>query len=103
MLLPSLDGDRRVYKRPVVAAPRRLSFGTVSTKVGGGRSVFQIGKLFHLTQVVDDLEVVDRWYDEVFAVERFYHGYEELAGRTASLIAGSTTPATACSTWSARS
>ena len=49
--------------------------------------MFKIGKLFHLTQVVDDLERVDRWYDDVFAVERFYHGYEELAGRDASLIA----------------
>lgn len=49
--------------------------------------MFEIGKLFHLTQVVDDLEQTDRWYDEVFSVERFYHGYEELAGRTASLIA----------------
>jgi catechol 2,3-dioxygenase-like lactoylglutathione lyase family enzyme len=49
--------------------------------------MFKIGKLFHLTQVVDDLEVVDRWYDDVFAVERFYNGYEELAGRNASLIA----------------
>jgi catechol 2,3-dioxygenase-like lactoylglutathione lyase family enzyme len=49
--------------------------------------MFKIGKLFHLTQVVDDLERVDRWYDDVFAVERFYNGYEELAGRNASLIA----------------
>jgi catechol 2,3-dioxygenase-like lactoylglutathione lyase family enzyme len=49
--------------------------------------MFKIGKLFHLTQVVDDLERVDRWYDDVFSVERFYHGYEELAGRDASLIA----------------
>ena len=49
--------------------------------------MFNIGKLFHLTHVVDDLEAVDRWYDEVFSVRRFYNGYEELAGRTASLVA----------------
>ena len=49
--------------------------------------MFTIGKLFHLTHVVDDLEAVDRWYDEVFSVTRFYNGYEELAGRNASLIA----------------
>ncbi len=49
--------------------------------------MFRIGKLFHLTQVVDDLERVDRWHDDVFAAERFYHGYEELAGRDASLVA----------------
>jgi catechol 2,3-dioxygenase-like lactoylglutathione lyase family enzyme len=48
--------------------------------------MFKIGKLFHLTHVVDDIDVVDRWYDEVFAVNRFYHGYEDLAGRTASLL-----------------
>jgi hypothetical protein len=36
--------------------------------------MFRIGKLFHLTQVVDDLERVDRWHDDVFAAERFYHG-----------------------------
>ena len=49
--------------------------------------MFRIGKLFHLTQVVDDLERVDRWHDDVFAAERFYSGYEELAGRDASLVA----------------
>ncbi|HXG21778.1 MAG TPA: VOC family protein [Methylomirabilota bacterium] len=49
--------------------------------------MFKIGKLFHLTHVVDDLDAVDRWYDDVFAVTRFYHGYEKLAGRDASLVA----------------
>ena len=49
--------------------------------------MFKIGKLFHLTHVVDDLDAVDKWYDDVFAVTRFYHGYEKLAGREASLIA----------------
>ena len=49
--------------------------------------MFQIGKLFHLTHVVDDLDAMDRWYDEVFSVHRFYRGYEKLAGREASLIA----------------
>jgi catechol 2,3-dioxygenase-like lactoylglutathione lyase family enzyme len=49
--------------------------------------MFKIGKLFHLTHVVDDLKAVDKWYDDVFSVTRFYNGYEELAGRNASLIA----------------
>jgi catechol 2,3-dioxygenase-like lactoylglutathione lyase family enzyme len=49
--------------------------------------MFKIGKLFHLTHVVNDLDVVDQWYDDVFSVTRFYHGYEKLAGREASLIA----------------
>jgi catechol 2,3-dioxygenase-like lactoylglutathione lyase family enzyme len=48
--------------------------------------MFQIGKLFHLTHVVDDLDAVDAWYDEVFSVHRFYRGYEKLAGREASLL-----------------
>ncbi|MGH8014139.1 MAG: VOC family protein [Candidatus Binataceae bacterium] len=49
--------------------------------------MFKIGKLFHLTHVVDDLDAMDKWYDDVFAVTRFYRGYEKLAGRVASLIA----------------
>ncbi|MDO8432183.1 MAG: VOC family protein [Candidatus Binatus sp.] len=49
--------------------------------------MFRIGKLFHLTQVVSDLGQVDKFYDDVFAVTRFYHGYAKAAGRDASLIA----------------
>jgi extradiol dioxygenase family protein len=49
--------------------------------------MFRIGKLFHLTHVVNELAAVDQWYDEVFAVTRYYRGYEKLAGRDASLIA----------------
>jgi len=49
--------------------------------------MFKIGKLFHLTHVVSDLAAADRWYDEIFAVTRYYRGYEKLAGRDASLIA----------------
>ncbi len=49
--------------------------------------MFKIGKLFHLTHVVNNLDAVDTWYDDVFSVTRFYHGYEKLAGREASLIA----------------
>ncbi len=48
--------------------------------------MFKIGKIFHLTHVVKDLEACDRWYDEIFAVNRFYHGYEKLAAREASLL-----------------
>lgn len=49
--------------------------------------MFKIGKLFHLTHLVNDLDACDRWYDEVFAVNRFYRGYEKAAVRDASLIA----------------
>jgi catechol 2,3-dioxygenase-like lactoylglutathione lyase family enzyme len=49
--------------------------------------MFKIGKLFHLTHVVSDLAAVDKWYDDVFGVTRFYRGYEKTAGRDASLIA----------------
>src|SRR5262249_27646014 len=36
--------------------------------------------------VVDDLDAMDAWYDDVFSVHRFYRGYEKLAGREASLL-----------------
>ena len=49
--------------------------------------MFKIGKLFHVTQVVSDLRPVDRWYDEVFACTRYYHGFAKAAGRDASLLA----------------
>jgi extradiol dioxygenase family protein len=49
--------------------------------------MFKIGKLFHMTHVVSDLAAVDKWYDDVFGVTRFYRGYEKMAGRDASLIA----------------
>ena len=49
--------------------------------------MFKIGKVFHLTHLVDDLDACDRWYDQVFAVNRFYRGYEKAAVRDASLIA----------------
>ncbi len=45
-----------------------------------------IGRLFHLAHLVDDLDATDRLYDEVFAGERYYHGYERPARRTASLV-----------------
>lgn len=48
--------------------------------------MFKIEKLFHLTHVVNDLDAVDKWYDDVFACKRFYKGYEKLAGRDASLL-----------------
>jgi len=48
--------------------------------------MFKIGKIFHLTHVVKDLAACDRWYDEIFAVNRFYHGFEKLAAREASLL-----------------
>ncbi|HKM99235.1 MAG TPA: VOC family protein [Candidatus Binataceae bacterium] len=49
--------------------------------------MFKIGRLFHLTHVVSDLDAVDRWYDDIFSVTRYYHGFAKAAGRNASLIA----------------
>jgi catechol 2,3-dioxygenase-like lactoylglutathione lyase family enzyme len=46
--------------------------------------MFAIGKVFHLTQVVDDLDEADAWYDRVFAPFRTYRGYMEEAFRVAS-------------------
>jgi catechol 2,3-dioxygenase-like lactoylglutathione lyase family enzyme len=51
-----------------------------------GEDMFRIGKLFHLAHLVDDLDAVDRWYDEVFDCERFYRRYEKAAQREASLL-----------------
>lgn len=48
--------------------------------------MFKIGKLFHLTHAVSDLDAVDNWYNDVFSVCRFYRGYEKAAVRDASLI-----------------
>jgi hypothetical protein len=48
--------------------------------------VFEIGRLYHLTQVVDDLDAVDRWYERVFSALRIYHGRHELAMRDASIV-----------------
>lgn len=48
--------------------------------------MFKVGRIFHLTHVVKDLDAVDRWYDEIFAVNRFYRGYEKAAVRHASLL-----------------
>src|SRR3984893_18402854 len=49
--------------------------------------MFTTGKLFDPTHVSSDLGAIDRWYDDVFAVTRFYHGFAKAAGRDASLIA----------------
>jgi catechol 2,3-dioxygenase-like lactoylglutathione lyase family enzyme len=46
----------------------------------------RIGKLFHLAHLVEDLDATDRLYDEVFACERYYRGYERAARRDASLV-----------------
>jgi catechol 2,3-dioxygenase-like lactoylglutathione lyase family enzyme len=48
--------------------------------------VFNVGKLFHLAHLVDDLDAVDRWYDEIFSCVRFYRAYEKAALREASLL-----------------
>ena len=48
--------------------------------------MFNVGKLFHLAHLVDDLDAVDRWYDEIFSCVRFYRAYEKAALREASLL-----------------
>jgi len=46
----------------------------------------KIGKLFHLTHVVSDLDAADRWYDSVFSALRYYRGYLKASMRDASLV-----------------
>jgi catechol 2,3-dioxygenase-like lactoylglutathione lyase family enzyme len=49
--------------------------------------LFEVQKLFHLTQVVEDLDEADRWYNRLFSPCRFYRGYMKEAFRTASMLA----------------
>ena len=48
--------------------------------------MFKIGKEFHLLHVVSDLDAVDAWYDDVFAVRRFVRNTMKAAMRKASLV-----------------
>jgi hypothetical protein len=48
--------------------------------------MFKVGKEFHLLHVVSDLDVVDGWYDDVFAVRRFVRNSMKAAMRKASLV-----------------
>jgi len=48
--------------------------------------MFKIGKEFHLLHVVEDLDAVDGWYDDVFAVRRFVRNSMKAAMRKASLV-----------------
>ena len=48
--------------------------------------MFKIGKEFHLLHVVSDLDTVDAWYDEIFAVRRFVRNSMKAAMRKASLV-----------------
>ncbi len=48
--------------------------------------MFKLGKEFHLLHVVSDLDTVDGWYDEVFAVRRFVRNTMKAAMRKASLV-----------------
>ena len=48
--------------------------------------MFTIGKAFHLLHVVSDLDTVDGWYDDVFAVRRFVRNSMKAAMRKASLV-----------------
>ena len=48
--------------------------------------MFKVGKEFHLLHVVSDLDVVDGWYNEIFAVRRFVRNTMKAAMRKASLV-----------------
>ena len=49
--------------------------------------MFAIGKNFHVIHMTDDLQALDAWYDDVFAVHRFMMpGYLEAEKRDASLV-----------------
>jgi len=48
--------------------------------------MFEIGRLYHLTQVVDELDAADRWYSTLFGARRIYRGRHDGAMRNASII-----------------
>jgi catechol 2,3-dioxygenase-like lactoylglutathione lyase family enzyme len=49
--------------------------------------VFEIGKNFHIIHMNDDLVKLDRWYDDVFAVERFMDNqFSDALKRYGSLV-----------------
>jgi hypothetical protein len=48
--------------------------------------MFKVGKEFHLLHMVSDLDTVDGWYDEVFAVRRFVRNSMKAAIHKASLV-----------------
>jgi catechol 2,3-dioxygenase-like lactoylglutathione lyase family enzyme len=46
----------------------------------------QIGDMFHVIHMYDELKPLDEWYDKIFAVKRSMHGnYSEVEKRDASL------------------
>src|SRR3546814_5159446 len=49
--------------------------------------VFKVGKLFHMTQVVENLDAADLWYNRLFSPCRFYRALMPEAFRDASLLA----------------
>ena len=53
---------------------------------GSGGEMFNIGRLFHLTHVVGDLDAVDTWYDDIFCALRIYRDRSEAALRDASMV-----------------
>jgi len=48
--------------------------------------VFNVGSLYHLCHVVDDLDAVDEWYDSVFGALHVKHSSEPSAMRDASFV-----------------
>jgi catechol 2,3-dioxygenase-like lactoylglutathione lyase family enzyme len=49
--------------------------------------MFKIGKLYHLTHVVKELDLADQWYDDIFGVSRWYRQFVPQAVRYASMSA----------------
>jgi catechol 2,3-dioxygenase-like lactoylglutathione lyase family enzyme len=64
----------------------------LASATGKESIMFKIGKLFHLTHVVDNLREADQWYDDVFSACRYYRGYMRAAMRNASVLAIGDTP-----------
>ncbi len=48
--------------------------------------MFNIGRTYHLTHVVSDLDAADAWYDDIFCALRVYRNRSEAAMRDASVV-----------------
>ena len=48
--------------------------------------VSKIGKPFHVVHMSDDFDEIDRWYEDVFSVNRWMKGYSSRDKRYAALV-----------------
>src|ERR1700677_3346354 len=69
---PRRSRGSSVRRRPLRNVhPVRSMFQIVRQPVATRSQMFRIGKNFHTIHMSDDLQELDRWYDDVFSVHRY--------------------------------